>query len=303
MGRESFRDGRRAAAALLVLFCEVPANAVVTRHDVPKAAYGAQARTASFYCRMDLPDGGGALIGSEWVLTAAHLADDIKPGHKFHCGNEVVTAQQVIVHPRYDDSVGRHDLALVRLAAPAKLNPVALLRNRLMPGTLVQLVGHWTAGTGLTGADSKAPRQPLGATNRLQSVDEHWQRYVFDAPTSSSVTPLEGVSGGGDSGAPAYIHSGGIPKLVGVGSRNSDTNDDGIEQNYGDTDLFVNVPEYLPWIERVLAGRETVISRLAARYSDEFGLAGLIGSLALAAVVLAKSARAALRAAGHKPHS
>jgi hypothetical protein len=105
---------------------------------------------------------------------------------------------------------------------------------------------------------------------------------VLDPPSSAAVTPLEGVSGGGDSGAPAYVFANGEPQLVGVGSRSSDTNRDGIEQNYGDTDLYVNVPSYRRWIDRVIAGRENALSRWTMRHDQELLLASLCGGFLIA---------------------
>ena len=255
------------------------AGAIVTRHDTPAKAYAAKATELPSYCRMMAPDGGGALVGRYWVLTAAHLAPDIQPGQRIWCGDEALIVASVVVHPKYQEAIGRHDLAMVRLAQPAKQAPVTLARRSPSPGTVVNLIGHWQGGTGLTGAKDVPAKELKGATNKLSAIDEHWQHYVFDRPGSPDVTTLEGVSGGGDSGSPAYIIRDGKAAVVGVGSRNRDTNEDGIEQNYGDTDLFVNVPEYLPWIDRVVAGRETFLSRWLMRHDDSIGLAGVLAIL------------------------
>lgn len=175
---------------------------------------------------------------------------------------------------------------MVRLVHPAKQAHLTLARRSPAPGAVVNLIGHWQGGTGLTGAKGLPERQLKGATNELSAIDAHWQRYVFDDPNSPNVTPLEGVSGGGDSGSPAYIFREGKAELVGVGSRNRDTNEDGVEQNYGDTDLFVNVPEYRQWIDRVMAGRETHSSRWLMRHEESIGLAGvLVSFLVIGAVI------------------
>jgi hypothetical protein len=63
---------------------------------------------------------------------------------------------------------------------------------------------------------------------------------------------LEGVSGPGDSGAPAYITIGGRLFVAGIGSRSRDTNRDGIEPAYGDEDLYSRVSLYEKWIKETL---------------------------------------------------
>lgn len=91
------------------------------------------------------------------------------------------------------------------------------------------------------------------------------------------------MSGGGDSGAPAYFKKGSETYLVGVGSRNSDTNGDGIEQNYGDTDFYVRISSHASWIDRVLEGRETFWSRALMRHGYLFPwLLGMIAAVGLA---------------------
>jgi len=281
--RHDLRASRRPSLLMLastspLALVPTATGAIVTRHDVPASAYIAKPADLPSYCRMLAPDGGGALISRYWVLTAAHLAPVIKPGQRIVCGAESLIVASIVVHPKYQETVGRHDLALVRLAQAAKQVPLTLARQSPTPGVVVNLIGHWQSGTGLTGTRDVPQRKLKGATNRLSAIDENWQQYVFDHPGSADVTPLEGVSGGGDSGSPAYIFREGKAEIVGVGSRNRDTNEDGIEQNYGDTDLFVNVPEYLPWIDRVMAGRDTSLSRWLMRHEFSIGLAGVLAS-------------------------
>lgn len=278
--------GRATAAALVMAaLLPAPAAAVVVRHDTPDVEYVRKARELPSYCRMMVPDGGGALVAPGWVLTAAHLAPALRTGHQFRCGAEELQVAEVVVHPNYDENIGRHDLALVRLSAPSAQKPLKLSQDPLGQGEVVNLIGHWQSGTGLTGASEQFEKKPRAATNAVSAADENWLRFVFDAPSSLEATALEGVSGGGDSGAPAYLFKGGEAYLVGVGSRNSDTNRDGVEQNYGDTDLYVAIPAHLPWIRRVLDGRETDLTRWMARHGSVLPWA--LAAAATALVVLA----------------
>lgn len=230
--------------------------AIITRDDVSPSAYTARAGLMPYYCQMMVPDGGGTLIAPHWVLTAAHLAPSIKPGHQFVCGRESLSVVTVVTHPAYDDAIGRHDIALVKLASASKQRPIALASQPVEVGTVVDLIGHYQGGTGLTGGVGSAPAGLRGATNRVSQADDRWLQMVMDRPGSRLVTPLEGVSGAGDSGAPAFVMRDGQPVVVGVGSRSSDSNDNGIEQDYGDTDRYVPVASYSAWIGRVTAGRQ-----------------------------------------------
>jgi hypothetical protein len=196
---------------------------------------------------------------------------------------------EIIVHPQYDENVGRHDVALIRLTKPSTQVPLRLWREGGEAQHVISLIGHWQGGNGVTGSSATAEKRLKGATNRVASADKHWLKFVMDAPSDRASTQLEGVSGGGDSGAPAYLQKGAVTYLLGVGSRNSDTNKDGIEQNYGDTDIYVRVSSYAPWIDRVLQGRETSLSRAIMRHEQVLPWTLGLFAAVIPAVLLSRS--------------
>jgi hypothetical protein len=244
---------RRLAILLLCLLPATPAPAVITRHDRADALFVAKAADLPSYCRMLAPDGGGALVAPDWIITAAHLAPDLRPGARVECGAETLTIERVVPHPLYEERVGRHDIALVHLVSAARTTPILTLYTRRdEKGLVVSIIGHFTGGTGLTGGDKGVERKLRGATNRVAVADRYWLRFAMDPPGSRDATDLEGVSGAGDSGAPAYLIEKGRPYLLGVGSRSVDRNRNGIEGDYGDEDLYVRVSSYARWIESVI---------------------------------------------------
>lgn len=225
-------------------------SAIIIRHDREDSRYIALGSKFPSYCRINLPDGGGALIAGQWILTAAHVAEQIKAfPHKVQCGQAMRDVERVFIHPEYQQN-GRNDIALLKLSAPIKeIEPVAIYTRKDEAQKIATLVGHYLTGTGKTGPDKTLKKETRGATNRIEKSSDYWLYFTFDAPDSNAVTDLEGTAGPGDSGTPAYITAGGKLFVAGISSRSRDANRDGIEPGYGDEDLYTRVSSYRKWIE------------------------------------------------------
>jgi hypothetical protein len=251
----------KLTAFLLILvyvvgvLCALPAGAIIIRHDREDARYIALGAKFPSYCRINVPDGGGALIAPEWVLTAAHVAEQIRVlPHKVQCGKVARAVERVVINPEYG-AAGRNDIALLKLSSPVlEIEPVPIYAGRDEARQMTTLIGHYITGNGKTGPDKTLKKELRGATNRIEKTNDFWLYFTFDAPDSPSVTDLEGMSGPGDSGAPAYITSGGKLFVAGVGSRSRDANRDGIEPGYGDEDLYTRVSSYHKWIAATAQG-------------------------------------------------
>jgi hypothetical protein len=93
---------------------------------------------------------------------------------------------------------------------------------------------------------------PLTAARGQYPAEGFQLRFTFDSPDSSNATDLEGISGPGDSGGPAYIKRDGILYVIGVSSgqdsRPSKTHKQG---SYGVFEYYVRVSHFSDWIRSV----------------------------------------------------
>jgi len=69
----------------------------------------------------------------------------------------------------------------------------------------------------------------------------------FDSTESENTTELEGVSGPGDSGGPAFIDLDDVRYIVGVSSNQQDNGKEGV---YGVTEYYARISFYKKWIEK-----------------------------------------------------
>lgn len=109
-------------------------------------------------------------------------------------------------------------------------------------------MGDW--GTGMTGPQ-KWDKITRAATNSIDQVEPHWVCFTFDAPGSANATELEGISGPGDSGGPAFVDINGKRFLVGVSSFQKGKDRFG-KGRYGVTEYYARVSNYHKWISTVI---------------------------------------------------
>ena len=235
---------------LLIVAMAVPAESIVIRHDREDAGYLDLGARFPVTCAMNLPGGEGTLIAPAWILTAAHVAKWFKPAHKVRCGGAEVEVAEVVLYPGGRE--GKDDLALVKLVREVRdIKPVALYRGQDEAGRIVTFVGRGGFGTGLTGPE-KRDGLLRGATNEVWKTTERMLVFRFDEPPGG--TPLEGISGPGDSGGPALLEKDGTLLIAGISS-GQDSRAQGKEGVYGVLEYYTRVSAYAQWIDETVAAK------------------------------------------------
>jgi secreted trypsin-like serine protease len=219
-----------------------------------RIANGEQAWILQHYC-------GGALIGSNWIVTAAHCIDEgmMKVGYRIRLGQERIDRSggwsykidRVVRHPDYKPLMGG-DIALIHFVDDKKqgeprktqVRPISLFRGKdLKPSELVTAYG-W----GRTSDDSKIAnailmRVSMSIVDRsncakanLALVD--WRVVCAKGPGRKTCS--------NDSGGPLINSAQQVVGLVSVGSQNC--KEDGLPG------VYTRIGAYLPWIDKVTAG-------------------------------------------------
>jgi chymotrypsin len=261
---------------LLLLAASSTASAVVVRDDVDDAKYRMQA--SEFPALVDMPgEGHGVLIAPQWVVTAAHVI----PAHA-ETGQVVIngiprSVKRVVVHPGHkrppqalaDQALATwdwtlfivllsssDDIALLKLAAPVTdVSPVPLHEGTDEYGQVVRIIGKGATADGVAGYDMHSPHRTelRRAYNKVTSAHDRWFCYVFDKPSEG--LPLEGGSGGGDSGGPVLIETGKAWRLAGLTSWTAPHQ--GATRvpfgQYGQISCNVRLRHYGAWIESVMS--------------------------------------------------
>ena len=97
-----------------------------------------------------------------------------------------------------------------------------------------------------------------GATVRVDGAQGNVLTWHFRAPGDPRTTPLEGISGPGDSGGPAFIRIGGRICIAGVSSAQRRDVVPGQENmhrgqgRYGVEEVYMRISQFRPWIEAAI---------------------------------------------------
>jgi secreted trypsin-like serine protease len=262
------------ALGLLMIMMHPVAQAIIVRHDKDAQAFldlGLQFPCTVLLRHADSKDGlgdEGTLIAPTWVLTAAHVANELVAGDLVEVNHRAIKIRRLVIYPKWHhDADMPVDIALLQLEEPVTdVIPARLYTAGDEVGMVVTFVGRGATGTGLTGQQMEDGKL-RAATNRVESTfdvfpmtsargqypAEGFQlRFRFDAPGDPNVTDLEGISGEGDSGGPAYIQRGGFLYIVGVSSGQDARPTEHKQGRYGVFEFYVRVSHFAGWIRSTM---------------------------------------------------
>jgi secreted trypsin-like serine protease len=230
----------------------------------------------------------GSLVAPAILLTAAHCVTDtstggVIPPAPLHVvfgksrldqpGGESVGVGAIVRDPEYDPGNYSHDAALLVLARPLSIAPVALapLATQLREGTRATIVG-W----GTTGEQEALSPQLLGATVPLWSNARCYAAYShFVAPHEPSLQLCAAKRRGGvdtcqgDSGGPLILRRSGTVTLLGIVSFGNGCARRGWPGIYA----WVASPFLQPWIVRRSAALMRGDADQSAPAMSGFGIA------------------------------
>jgi trypsin len=226
------RSLARATAALALLaggtLAATPAQAIVGGSQAEEGEFPFM---ASIQTRgADGTDGhfcGGSVIGTRWVLTAAHCLVDTKPG-EIQVGvgrtnlddlgsGQTLTVDRIVVHPDYEET-GTFDAALVHVTGDIASPSIALAEvgedSLEADGAPLTVAGWGTEFFGspfipadLKSVDVEAVADEACTTNALMG---------FQADSEICAETLGGDSCQGDSGGPLFGTVAGRVTQVGI---------------------------------------------------------------------------------------
>lgn len=241
------------------LLASWPGGAIVMRHDRDEQAFldlASRYPSTATLRRADrprAPGDAGTLIAPRWVLTAAHVASSLEPGDIAGVGGTDHRIVRIVLHPEWHgDGDARSDIGLLELeGAVTGVTPARIYEGADEVGMIVTFVGRGGHGTGLTGPVAEDGRM-RAATNRVGGIDGSLLRFRFDEPGDPGVTDLEGVSGPGDSGGPAYVDIDGVRYVIGVSSSQDSRPAGRKPGHYKVLEYYPRVSHFAGWIGGVI---------------------------------------------------
>ena len=199
---------------------------------------------------------GGSLIGTNWVLTAAHCTTGAKKvtvylGATQRTSAQVtytVTADDIIIHAAYNDKTLKNDISLIRI-------PSVSYTAKIQPVKLPAISSSYSAYTGdyvIASGWGRISDSSVGVTNNLQwarlqviSNSQCAATYGTSTVLASNIcvaTPAGVSTCNGDSGGPLVLES--TKVQVGLTSFGAKA---GCELGY--PAAFTRLTSYLDWIK------------------------------------------------------
>lgn len=183
------------------------------------------------------------IIDKKWAVTAAHVVQNSRFSI-ISRGTSAHLIDKVIIHNDFNiNNIGYADIALCRLSTSLILEKYPqLYTERDEEGKLCSISGYGSTGTFKTGSILSDSKQRAG-TNRIDSIDKELLICNASSKDDPTVTNLEFLIAGGDSGGGLFIKN----KLAGINSCVMAT-DKKTNSSYSDESAHTRVSTYADWI-------------------------------------------------------
>lgn len=259
-GVKLHREVMRIILPISLIISSLSASAIVIRHDVDDKKYLVYPADFAPLATLYVDGAHGTLIEPSWIVTAAHATFCINSGSYISLNNGYHIVESVFVHKDYQPGIS-HDIALIKLVKPVEdIIPASLYDQPDELGKITWFIGVGGTGNGLTGqiVDNYENGGILRkAQNKIEQAEGPLLKFKFDR--DDAALPLEGVSGSGDSGGPAYSTIDGMNYLLGISSRV----EGGDIGKYGVMEVYSRISFFKSWIEKITTGDEAVKQQFA----------------------------------------
>jgi uncharacterized protein (TIGR03382 family) len=207
---------------------------------------------------------GGTLIGSQWVVTAAHCAEGYTSAltkgrlRVLYNTNYLsdttipngtsVAVSAVYIHENYNSVTYNNDIALLRIASPATVSPIARLSTTanagFTDGTLARVIGWGSLAYPVTphtySTDLMQVDVPVVSNTICGQVDKYSNLTANMLCAGYAQGGKDSCSG--DSGGPLFVTEGSGQALIGIVSNGYECAQPGY---YG---IYTRVANYGTWL-------------------------------------------------------
>lgn len=183
--------------------------------------------------------GSAVVIAPRWVLTAAHVVQDIEKLWVSAEGRKIEIDKKFVNESFDKKKMGVADIALCRLSEDLVLDFYPeLYAESDEVGKTVSMGGYGATGTFSTGFTKSDKRKRAGS-----NIVARAEKDVIFCHLSDRKTSMEMIIAPGDSGGGLFIGN----KLAGINSFVS-ASDGNTNSGYGDEGAHTRVSKFVPWV-------------------------------------------------------